>query len=241
LNRKDDAVGLFEKPVFRWVGDRGLLVEYGDAIDEATNRKVRAVGLALKRRDVPGLVEIVPTYRSLLLLYDPLLTGPSRLQEELAALEAVLGEVEVPSPRTVEIPVCYGGEFGFDMDFVAQHCGLSVEEVVRLHSEPRYLIYMMGFTPGFPFLGGLPRALAVPRLETPRTHVPAGSVALAANQTGIYPVASPGGWRVIGRTPLRLFDPMREEPFLYRAGDRIRFLPVSMEEFSRLENRGRAG
>jgi KipI family sensor histidine kinase inhibitor len=228
------ATPLFSKPVIRLVGDQGLLVEYGDAIDLEVNRKVRAMGAALKAREVPGLREIIPTYRSLLLLYDPVVTSPARLERVLARAEEALEGLEPPVAKTVEIPVCYGGEMGPDLDFVARHCGLGAQEVIRLHSAPVYRIYMMGFTPGFPFLGGLPEALVTPRLETPRTHVPAGSVALAANQTGIYPVASPGGWRIIGRTPLRLFDPRRPDPFLFRAGDSLRFVPITEEEFFRV-------
>lgn len=224
-------MGLYREPVVRVVGDRGLLLEQGNSIDPEVNRKVRALAMALGAQRVKGLLEVVPTYRSLLLIYDPLITAPDFLLEAVRSLEARLLEIKIPPPRTVEIPVCYGGEFGPDMEFVASYHGLTVEEVIRIHSAPDYQIYMMGFTPGFPFLGGLPEVLATPRLETPRLMVPAGSVAIAANQTGIYPIASPGGWRIIGRTPLRLFLPELEEPFLYRTGDRIRFRPISREEF----------
>ncbi len=229
---------LYDRPRLRLAGDRGLLVEYGEGIDPEVNLKVRAVAAVLGQERPAGVAEVVPTYRSLLLVYDPLVTNPARLAERLRGLEGRLGEIPVPAPRTVAIPVCYGGELGPDLPFVAESHGLTEEEAVRLHSGTAYPIYMIGFTPGFPFLGGLPPALHTPRLETPRTAVPAGSVGIANDQTGIYPVTSPGGWRLIGRTPLRLFDPGREEPFLYRAGDLICFEPVSREEYDRLAAEG---
>lgn len=180
-----------------------------------------------------GVVEIVPSYRSIIIFYDPLSTDPSRLREDLLSIERRLSEIEIPPPRVVEIPVCYGGEFGPDIDTVAGHHELTLEEVIRLHSEPLYPVYMLAFTPGYPFLGGLPEKLHTPRLETPRTFVPAGSVGIANAQTGIYSIDSPGGWQIIGRTPLRLFDPERPEPFLLKAGDLVKFRPVSTGEFYR--------
>ena len=226
--------GLYERARFRIAGDRGLLVEYGDAIDPAINRKVRAMAIALGQQTPQGVVEIIPTYRSLLILYDPFLTNPPQLEEALLRLEERLSETEIPPPKTVEIPVCYGGEFGPDLEFVAQSHGLSPEEVIRLHSEPVYQVYMIGFTPGFPFLGGLPKILHTPRRETPRTRVPAGSVGIANDQTGIYPIESPGGWQLIGRTPLKIFDPKRSNPFLLKAGDLLKFKPISPDEYRRL-------
>jgi len=226
--------GLYERARFRIAGDRGLLVEYGDAIDPAINRKVRAMAIALGQQTPQGVVEIIPTYRSLLILYDPFLTNPPQLEEALLRLEERLSEIEIPPPKTVEIPVCYGGEFGPDLEFVAQSHGLSPEEVIRLHSEPVYQVYMIGFTPGFPFLGGLPKILHTPRRETPRTRVPAGSVGIANDQTGIYPIESPGGWQLIGRTPLKIFDPKRSNPFLLKAGDLLKFKPISPDEYRRL-------
>lgn len=224
-------MGLYPEPFFRLVGDRGLLLEYGDSIEPRVNLKVRSMAALLEAKPVKGLLEAVPTYRSLLLIYDPLITEPQSLMRELRALEQGMSQVQVPEPRRFVIPVCYGGEFGPDIEFVANYHGLGVEEVIRIHSSPWYQIYMMGFTPGFPFLGVLPDILATPRLETPRLSVPAGSVAIAANQTGIYPISSPGGWRLIGRTPLRLFRPEKEQPFLYKAGDFIRFRPIDRKEY----------
>ena len=224
---------LFGKARFRTAGDRGLLVEYGDVIDPDVNNKVRSMAIVMEDNPPAGVAEIIPTYRSLLIIYDPSITHPSELQRLLETLEARLGEIKIPPPRTVEIPVCYGGEFGPDIDTVADTNNLTVAEVIELHCEPEYPIYMVGFTPGFPFLGGLPEKLHTPRLETPRTLVPQGSVGIANNQTGIYPIASPGGWQLIGRTPLKLFAPWRRNPFLYQAGDRLKFKPISAEEYTR--------
>ncbi len=225
---------VFEKANFRITGDCGLLVEYGEAIDPAVNQKVRSMAIAMQNNMPGGVMEIIPTYRSILIYYDPLITNPSILKETLSDLETGLSEIEIPPPKVVEIPVCYGREFGPDIEHVAQTHNLRVEDVIKLHSEPEYLIYMVGFTPGFPFLGGLPEVLHTPRLKTPRTMVPERSVGIANGQTGIYPIASPGGWQLIGRTPLRLFAPERSDPFLYQAGDRIRFNPISPGDFQRL-------
>lgn len=225
--------GLFEKARFRTAGDRGLLVEYGDVIDPVVNNKVRSMAIAIEDNSLRGLTEVIPTYRSLLMTYDPRMTDPVELQKTLETLEARLGDIKIPPPRTVEIPVCYGGEFGPDIDTVADTNRLTVEAVVQLHCEPEYLIYMVGFTPGFPFLGGLSEKLYTPRLQTPRTLVPEGSVGIANNQTGIYPIASPGGWQLIGCTPVKLFAPRRKNPFLYQAGDRIKFKPITAEEYKR--------
>ncbi len=225
---------VFPRARYRIAGDRGLLAEYGDGIDPEVNRRVRAMAAVLRARPPAGVVEVVPTYRSLLVTYDPLETGAGRLREAIDALEDRLGEIPVPEPRTVEIPVCYGGAYGPDLGFVAETHDLAEEDVVAIHAGTLYQIYMIGFTPGFPFLGGLDPRLHTPRLDTPRTAVPAGSVGIANDQTGIYPVTSPGGWRLIGRTPLKLFDPARADPFLYRAGDRIRFVAIGEDAFRRL-------
>jgi len=226
--------GVFEKARFRIAGDRGLLVEYGDCIHPDVLHKVRSVALLLTQEAPAGILEILPTYRSLLIVYDPLVVTPGTLARLLEKMETRLSGIRIPDPKCVEIPVCYGGDFGPDMDFVAQTHGLETEDVIRIHSAPEYLIYMVGFTPGFPFLGGLPEILHTPRLETPRTRVPEGSVGIANNQTGVYPVASPGGWRIIGRTPLNLFRPKYPNPFLYQAGDRIRFRPIPEREYHRI-------
>lgn len=232
------ASGLFKEPVFRIAGDRGLLVEYGDAIDPEINRKVRSMAMALGEKKLPGILEYIPTYRSIIIVYDPSGTDASKIKDQVLALEEQLSEISIPPPETVKIPVCYGGDLGPDMEFVAKTHDLAVEDVVRIHSELEYQIYMIGFTPGFPFLGGLPEVLHTPRLQTPRKVVPAGSVGIANNQTGIYPIDSPGGWQLIGRTPLSLFDPRNLNPFLLKAGDKLKFYPISLEEYHRIREGG---
>ncbi|RTZ98458.1 MAG: allophanate hydrolase subunit 1 [Deltaproteobacteria bacterium] len=224
---------------FRIAGDRGLLVDCGDAIDPAVNDKVRALKAAARQDPIDGVTELIPSYRSLLALYDPLRTDPDRLQKDFIRLEQTLTQVDIPVPDIVDIPVCYGGEFGPDIEFVARHNRISVDEVIRLHTGPCYRIYMIGFAPGFPYLGGLPESLHTPRLETPRPAVAAGSVGIANNQTGMYTVQTPGGWRIIGRTPLRLFDPDRSEPVPYQAGDQIRFKSISRQKYQQvIDTRG---
>lgn len=236
-SRQNSAVGerLYRRTRFKAAGDRGLLVEYGRGIAPEINTRVLAMAQLLESQRPAGLVEVVPTYRSLLLVYNPLETNPSALENEVLALEAGLGEVKLDKPKTVVIPVCYGGEYGPDIDFVAQNSGLSVEEVVARHTAPAYPIYMIGFTPGFPFLGGLDVRLHAPRLATPRHRVARGSVGIAGAQTGVYPLESPGGWRLIGRTPINLFAPEKREPFLYSVGDLLRFEAITPSEFERLE------
>ncbi|RPJ58957.1 MAG: 5-oxoprolinase subunit PxpB, partial [Acidobacteria bacterium] len=188
-------------------GDSGLVIEYGDRIDPAVNRRVRELFLALDQAAVPGVVDLVPTYRSLLVCYDPLAVSLGALSERVLDLDARRGELALAPPHVIDIPTVYGGEFGPDLGFVAQHNGLTEREVVEIHASADYLVYMMGFSPGFPYLGGMSERIAAPRLKTPRTAIPAGSVGIAQQQTGIYPVESPGGWQLIGRTPVRLFDP----------------------------------
>ena len=225
---------LYEQARIRLSGDCALLVEYGEGIDPAVNEKVRSVTAFLKQNLPTGVEAVVPAYRSLSILYDPLVTQPARLAKILSALEANSLAGNPAEAKIVPIPVCYGGEFGPDIGIVAEHTGLREEEIIALHSSVDYRIYMIGFTPGFCYLGGLEDRLRTPRRKTPRANLPAGSVGLAESQTGVYPVDSPGGWQIIGRTPLRLFAPLRESPFLYEAGDRIRFVPVDKKDFDRL-------
>jgi KipI family sensor histidine kinase inhibitor len=216
-------------------GDCALVVEFGDAIDPGLNREVRELWRAIEHAGTRCIVEMVPTYRSLLVYYDPLqlpagagagkAEGVEWLKDRLLEINEHKSEGEVEEPRVVELPTVYGGEFGPDLGFVASHNGLTEAEVIEIHSSTSYLVYMMGFSPGFPYLGGMSPRIAAPRLHTPRTAIPAGSVGIAGEQTGVYPVESPGGWRLIGRTNVRLFDVHRDPPFLVEAGDYIRFVP----------------
>jgi KipI family sensor histidine kinase inhibitor len=224
-------------PRFLLAGDLGLLVELGDKIDPEINKKVREIFIALEKFPVDGITEVVPTYRSILISYDPLKTSPDRLRKEILALEKRPGDMSILPPETVEVPVLYGGEYGPDIGFVAEHNKLTPEEVIEIHTSGTYLIYMLGFTPGFPFLGGLSERLFTPRLKTPRAVVPAGSVGIAVNQTGIYPIDSPGGWQLIGRTPTKLYDPKRENPILLKAGNYLRFKRITEMEYQEILKR----
>ncbi len=205
------------------MGEAALLLELGAEIDVALNARVHALARALA--SVPAILETIPGYASLLVEFDPTRLGHTALQSEILRLlhETPVGQ---QAPRVVEIPTRYGGEFGPDLEFVARHNGRSPEEVIALHSAQPWRVFMLGFAPGFPYAGPLPDAIAAPRLETPRPRTPAGAVGIAGKQTGIYPRESPGGWRIIGRTDVRLFDPLRDPPVLVRPGDYLRFLRV---------------
>lgn len=212
-------------------GDQALVVEFGNEISENLNRRVQLLNKKIKSLGISGIMETVPTFRSLMVVYDPEKASFEKLKKILSDIRLDPETEGTAGGRVVEIPVCYGGEFGEDLSDVAAHAGLTEEEVIALHSSKEYNIYMLGFLPGFPYLGGLDRRLHTPRLENPRTRIPAGSVGIGGEQTGIYPLDSPGGWRLIGRTPLKLYDPEREEPFLFDAGDNIRFVPITREEY----------
>jgi KipI family sensor histidine kinase inhibitor len=219
------------------LGDSALLIVFGDRIDPALNR--RALALAKALADLPGVTDRVPAYASLALHYDPCVWSHDGLVEAVTPYLADEGGAALED-RRLRIPVCYGGEHGPDLDAVARHCGLAPDEVIARHSGGEYLVYFLGFTPGFAYLGGLDPALATPRRGAPRSSVPAGAVGIAGEQTGIYPQASPGGWRLIGRTPLRLFDPLREPPCVLAPGDRLRFVPIGPDEFeSRMRGKDR--
>ncbi|MGI4762257.1 MAG: 5-oxoprolinase subunit PxpB [Janthinobacterium lividum] len=227
------------------LGDAAVVLEFGQAIAPATHRLIQAFARVLARHPPPGLREVVPAFTTLTVYYDPLVLfalGAAAPYERLAAdLRQLLPAAQaaaaeyVPGPL-VEIPVCYGGEFGPDLAAVASHAQLSVEEVIMRHSAPEYLVYMVGFAPGFPYLGGLDARLATPRRAQPRSLVPAGAVGIAGLQTGVYSLPTPGGWQLIGRTPEQLFNPGRARPSLLQAGDRLRFVPITEQEFQRLCN-----
>lgn len=222
---------------YRPFGDTGLLIEYGNQISPAIHEKVMSMTRAVKKTSINGLIAVIPTYTAILLLYEPALTNPDQLSRIIADLAKVLDVRNIDPPKVVRIPVCYEGEFALDMAVLTSACGMSREEVIQIHSSLEYLIYMVGFTPGFAFLGGLDPRLHSPRLETPRAKVPKGSVGIANSQTGIYSIDSPGGWKIIGRTPLNLFDPQLPDPFLYRPGDQIKFIPISETQFRALAQR----
>jgi len=225
------------------VGDRCLIVEFGQRVDEEINRTARSVADHLMAHPIEGVIDVVPAFTSVAVHYRPEAladspAGDSPHRRLRARIEAVLAQgVARPSesPRLVEVPVCYDDAFGPDLAEVAAACGLSREQVIELHGASPHIVYMLGFAPGFPYLGGLDSRLAMPRRATPRTRIPAGTVAIAREQTAIYSLETPGGWNLIGRTPLKLFTPQASPPCLLQLGDRVRFVPISLERYAALE------
>ncbi|HKB89987.1 MAG TPA: 5-oxoprolinase subunit PxpB [Opitutaceae bacterium] len=219
------------------LGDRALIISFGREISPTIHERVRAFSAALTKHPILGVIEIVPAYTTVTVHYEPL----SFLDEEKTPydlLKAALKKTPVNEdaterPREIKIPVCYGGEYGPDLADVAKHTQLDPEEVIARHHQATYTVYLLGFLPGFPYLGGLDPQLATPRRATPRLRVPLGSVAIGGEQTGVYPLESPGGWNIIGRTPLRLFDPSQVPPALLQPGDLIRFSPITSDEMAR--------
>ena len=212
------------------MGDRGLLVELGDEISRQINQKVRALFIGLAGHNLKGIKELVPGYRSLMVVYDPLVSSLSSFKSQIMDIWGTVDEAQLPSPRIVEIPVVYGDEFGPDLEWVAHYLKMTPEEVIRLHTQPTNQVYMIGFMPGYPYMGEVVDSLVTPRRETPRTDVMQGSVGIAQKQTGIYPVTSPGGWQIIGRTPIRLFDPQKNPPSFLEMGYRVNFYPITAKE-----------
>ncbi len=223
-------------------GDRALLISLGDEISPALHQRVRELFFMLQQAEIEGIIELIPAYSSLMVSYDPLQIEYRALVSAIEALKGSGEDLVLPPSMVTEIPVCYGAELGPDLDFVAEYNGIGRKEVIELHSDPCYLIYMLGFSPGFTYLGGLSEKLYTPRLKKPRTSIPAGSVGIALQQTGIYPVASPGGWQIIGQTPVRLFDPDREkQPVLLRMGDFVQFKAVNVADFREIQQLVTAG
>ena len=220
------------------MGDRGLLLEFGDEISRKINEKVRRMALAVQAGGMEGIIETVPTYRSLLIVYNPMVLPLDDLKKRCIHVEERLQKAPLPEPKLTRIPVVYGNDYGPDLEGVARYHQVSPEEVIQLHCSKPYLIYMIGFMPGFPYMGELPQALATPRLKTPRLSVPKGSVAIAQRQTGIYSRRSPGGWHILGRTPVELFDPEKDPPALLQMGDFVQFYPISEREFNEVRNNG---
>lgn len=219
------------------LGDRALLLTLGDRIDPGVNDRVHQLAFLIRDAGLPGVHDLVPAYATIAVHYDPRAwagspAGPQEaLKAELARLWQQARTAALPVPRLVEIPVCYGGEFGPDLGAVAERCRLSGQDIIARHAAGEYRVYMLGFIPGFAYLGGLDPAIAAPRRDTPRLKVPAGSIGIAGMQTGIYPLETPGGWQIIGRTPRRLFNPSQDEPCLLKPGDRLRFVPMGADAF----------
>lgn len=226
-------------PLAKYVpfGDRALIVEFGNIISPKVNRKVHALHDAVTNQRLLGVGECVPTYRSLLITYDPIKLGYEKLVSIIKDLEKTLKTyTSKRKERKATIPVVYGGDFGPDLPRVAEYHNLKESDVTRIHSEHEYMVYMIGFIAGFPYLGEMPDEIATRRLENPRLRVPEGSVGIAEKQTGIYPREAPGGWQIIGRTPLRLFDPSWHPPALLQPSDLVKFRPISTAEFQQIRS-----
>ncbi|WP_409228812.1 5-oxoprolinase subunit PxpB [Gudongella sp. SC589] len=226
---------MYDKVKYLPAGDSALTMEFGNEISVQINKRIRNTVTAIENNPPEGLRELIPTYRSIQVIYDPMLSDFEKMVQGLEEVMGSVGEGGEDNYRIVEIPTCYGGDYGADIEFVAKHNDLTVEEVIRIHSSTDYLLYMLGFTPGFGYLGGMSEKIATPRLEVPRTIIPAGSVGIAASQTGIYPIDSPGGWQLIGRTPIKLYDPLAEVPVLLNAGDYVRFKPISEDKYKEIQ------
>ncbi len=225
---------MYPEPRFLAAGDAAVSVEFADEISREANTRVRALEHLIRTTAVPGIVETVPTFRSLLVYYDPRVLGWVELLARLRSLVAEVRRDSLPPSRRVEIPCCYAGELGLDLAAAAARLGLAPDELARLHAADEYEVYFIGFTPGLPYMVGRSERLTIPRLDTPRTKAPAGSVAIGGRQCCIYPVESPGGFWILGRTPLRLYDPTGADPILLRAGDRVRFRAIERGEFDRI-------
>lgn len=226
---------MYEAPRYLGSGEKCLVVEFSDAIDRAANIHLQNLRRELEKQAIPGIRELVPTYCSLAIHHDPLVLRRSDIIDLVQNALKGLTATENVAKRVLVMPVAYGGEYGPDMDFVARHTGFSEEEVIRRHTAKDCYCFMLGFAPGFGYLGGMDEALETPRLKTPRTLIPAGSVGIAGKQTGAYSIASPGGWQLIGQTPLNLFNPHSKTPTLIEAGDWIRFRAVDQKEYTAIK------
>ena len=227
------------KPTISPVGDRAISIDFGQVIDPTINRHIRQTIERIKELQLEGIIELVPTYCALLVEYDAMLYSYSEICNIIEpTLEEGMTNTTNELVTVAEVPTVYGGEFGPDLSFVASHNHLSEDEVISIHSGTDYLVYMLGFIPGFTYLGGMDPRIATPRLSSPRTLIPAGSVGIAGEQTGTYPSDSPGGWQIIGRTPVTMYDMSKAQAALLKAGDYVRYVPIDECEFHRIKALG---
>lgn len=234
-------MGNYAEPRFLPCGDLALSVELGDEINRDVNARVLALEYLIHEQKLVGVSETVPSYRALLVYYDPVTVGWDELTRSLRALWREARPEMLPPARTVEIPCCYGGDLGFELEAAAKKIGLAAEEMARLHASADYYVYFVGFTPGLPYMTGMPERLTIPRLDQPRTKTPPGSVSIGGIQCCIYSVESPGGFWVLGRTPVRLYDPAAADPILLRAGDHVRFRAIDRAEYDAIAAEVNAG
>ncbi|MFD1926741.1 5-oxoprolinase subunit PxpB [Sporosarcina siberiensis] len=221
---------------YKPAGDSAILMDLDSGINEETNTRIIHLASFIESKSEEGFGEVIIGYQSVLVQYNPLKLSYQKAIDQLKRLEEVLNNTGSQSRRTIEIPVLYGGDHGPDLEKVAQHNKLTIEDVISIHSKSQYLVYFLGFTPGYPFMGGMSKEIATPRLESPRFAIPPGSVGIAKDQTGIYPVASPGGWNLIGNTPLRLYNSEKSNPFLLKAGDFVTFRSIQVEEYDEIKD-----
>lgn len=223
---------------FLKAGDSALVIELGNEISPVINFKLKKITEFLDNLNKQGIKDLLPTYRSIIVYYNPLLVSFDEIknvvEENCNFQDEKIDKIE---KEIVEIPVLYGGEYGPDLENIATHNNITTEEVIKIHTSGEYLVYMLGFTPGFPYLGGMSKKIATPRLKEPRTKIPAGSVGIAGEQTGVYPIESPGGWQLLGRSPLNFFSPNSDKPFLLKAGQYIKFVSITKEEYLKLNGK----
>lgn len=216
---------------FSALGEGAIVIEAGTEINDDVQKKVRAIAALLESEPPAWMVEFIPAFTTIAVFYNPLAVSYEGVKGHFEALLRHVEEAAIPPSRTVEIPVCYGGDFGPDLDFVAEHNGLTPEQVIDIHTSGTYSVSMIGFAPGFPFISGMSEKIAAPRRDSPRLRIPERTVGIAGKQTGVYPIETPGGWQLIGRTPIRLFRPEQSIPSLLRAGDNISFRRITKAEY----------
>lgn len=223
-------------PVIEFASDRSILIKVGSIISPEIHVKVVQFFYLISNSNINGIQSIHPAYNSILVTFDSIKKSPFEMMNELQSILHSDFQGTPDEPRLVEIPVCYEDEFAPDIEYVASYNRITKEEVIKYHTSPNYLVYFLGFSPGFPYLGGMHKEISTPRLETPRLNVPEGSVAIGGDHTGIYSVSSPGGWRIIGRTPLKLFTPEKDPPTLLKMGDNIKFVQITIEQFNKIKS-----
>lgn len=229
------------------LGETALLVTFGNEINPQIHKKSQNLAMYIDKHPFPGFLEYVISYTSVAVYYNPFIAKKSYTNNKNKTVFAIISNIideyiekaaKLPAamPKTIEIPVCYGGECGPDIEYVAKYHNLSTDEVINIHTQPDYLVYMIGFCPGFPYMGGMDERIATPRRSEPRLSIPAGSIGIAGKQTGGYPISTPGGWQLIGRTPVDLFLPNADNPSLLHAGDIVKFIPISPQEYKKMED-----